>query len=94
MGLVPETKILNERAILLDIGSLEVVEQPATLADHLEQAATTVMVFRVRAEMPSEVADPLGKERNLHSCRSGIPFVGPVLVDRRCLVERHRRNIR
>ena len=93
-GSVTETKVLNERAIFLDVGFLQVVEEPTTLAYHLEQAAATMVVFMVCSEVLGQVVDPLSEQRDLNACGSGIAFVSPVLVYRGCLVERHRRNIR
>ena len=63
------------------------------MADHLEEAATTMMVLRMRTEMTRQVVDALREEGNLNAGRTGVPFVGPVLVDRGSLVERHRRCI-
>ena len=50
-----------------------------------------MMVFGMGTEMTREVIDPLSEQRNLNTRGTGVPFVGPVLVDRRCLFERHRR---
>lgn len=91
-GLIPETKVLNERAILLNVRTLQVVQKTTALADHLQETATPMVVLGVGTEVTRQVVDPLGEERNLYAGRTGIPFVGPVLVDRGCLIERHRRK--
>ena len=59
----------------------------------LHERATTMMVLRVRTKMSREVLDAIREDGNLNPGRSGIHIVGPVLVDRECLIERHRRNI-
>src|SRR5204863_967310 len=61
---------------------LEVVEERAALADHLEQAAAAVMVLVIALEVLGEVRDPLGEERDLDLGRAGVGLVLPVLRDR------------
>ncbi len=45
-GLVPETKLLDERSVGRQITSLEVRQQPAAGTHHLEQTAAAVMILR------------------------------------------------
>ena len=91
-GLVPETKVLGEGAVLHNVRALQVLEQTFALPDHLKETATPVMVLGVGTEVTRQVVDPLGEERDLYAGGTGVPFVGPVLVNRGCLIERHRRK--
>lgn len=59
--LVPETKILDQLPIALQIGPLHVLEKTAPLANHLEQPAAGVMVLLMRTEVIRQVVDPLGQ---------------------------------
>jgi hypothetical protein len=44
---------------------LQVIQEPTTLADELEQAAARVVVVRVRLEMVGKVIDPFAEDRDL-----------------------------
>ena len=57
--LMPETKILNELPIGLQVGPLHVFEEPAPLADHLEQPLPRMMILLVRAEVIRQVVNAL-----------------------------------
>jgi hypothetical protein len=87
--LVTEPQFLNQLAVRLDIRSPEIVQQSATLAHHLQEAAATVVILAVVTEMIREVVDALGQDRNLNLCGPRISLMGPVLLDRRCFVKSH-----
>ena len=61
----PESELGDHRAVALDVGSLQVVQQPAPLADQLEQTAPRVVVVGVRFQMVGEVIDSFAEECNL-----------------------------
>ena len=63
--LMAESKLLNQRTIPLEFRALHVIEEPAALTDHLEEAPTTMIVLLVRAKMIGEVVDPLRQQRDL-----------------------------
>src|SRR5882762_6689721 len=44
----PEPELGNDRSVPLDVGALQVVQQPAPLADQLEQPTPRVVVVGVR----------------------------------------------
>jgi hypothetical protein len=90
--LVTEPQFLNYQAVRLDIGPPQVVQQSATLAYHLQEAAATVVIFAVLTEMIREVVDALGQDRDLNLCRPGVSLVGTVLLNCRCFVESHSLN--
>ena len=43
--LVPQPEIVDELAVARDVGLLQVLEEAAPLADHLEQAAAAVVTL-------------------------------------------------
>jgi len=58
---------------------MQVVKQPATLADQSQQATARVMVFFVRREMLGQLIDPGREQRDLNFRRAtviGGPSVG------------------
>ncbi len=87
--LVPETKILDELPIGLQVGALHVLEKPSPPADHLQQALSRVMVLWVRPEVVRQVVDPLGEQGHLHLGRPLVGAVRLVFLDRRCFFESH-----
>src|SRR6185312_8586643 len=82
-GLVlpPQTELLDQGAVALEVRALEVVEQPATAPDELEQAAARVVVLRVRAQVLGELVDPGGEKGDLNFRRTGVALVPAVLAD-------------
>lgn len=86
---MPEPQVLNQLAVPLDVRPLEVLQQASTLADHLEQAAATVVVLGVFAEMVSQVVDACGQQRDLNGCTASVLFVELVPADYFVLIECH-----
>ncbi len=87
--LVTEPQFLNDRAVRVDIRTPQIVQKSATLAYHLQEAAATVVIFAVLAEMIREVIDALGQNRDLNSGRTGVAFVRPVFFNCGCFIKRH-----
>src|SRR4051794_29867230 len=71
-ALLPEAELLDERAVALEVGLLEVVQQPATLADEHQQAAAGVVILAVLTKMLGEIVDPRGEQSDLDT---GVPGV-------------------
>jgi hypothetical protein len=92
--LVTEPELLNQLTVRLDIRPSQIVQQPATLAYHLQEAAATMMVLSVLAEMIRQVIDALSKDRNLNFGGPGVDFVGPMLLNRRRFIECHCERLR
>ena len=84
-----ETKILNDPAVSIDVRPLEVIQESATLAHHLEQSSPAVMIFGVLLEVVGEVVDTLSEDCDLHPARTSVSFVTTVFSDRRCLLKSH-----
>ena len=82
-GLVPQAQFLDDLAVVVDIRALQVVEQTATLSDHLEEATTTVVILLVGAEVVRQIVDALCEQRDLNASRSTVGLVRPVLLDGR-----------
>src|SRR5919204_1853753 len=81
VSLITETQLLNELAVRLYVGSPQVIQESFTLAYHLQEAASTVVILAVLTKMVREVIDALGQDCDLDSRRPGIAFVGPVLLN-------------
>src|SRR2546423_7885415 len=81
MNLFSDAEFIDDRAVTLDVGLLQIVEKAATAADELEQSAAAVMVLRVRLEMLGEVGDAIREKCDLHFGSSGIAVMGAILGD-------------
>ncbi len=79
--LVAKAKISDDLAVPFDVRALEVVEQPTTTADHLQQALPAVMILGVGTEVTGQVVDVIGENRDLDLRRPGIGVVRAVLLD-------------
>src|SRR5438045_2074862 len=83
----------DQGCVPLIVGSLEVIEQPAALADHDQQPAARVKIFFMRRQMVGQIADPLGQDRYLNLGRSGVALLDGIVADERLLAlgsNRHR----
>src|SRR5215212_6202278 len=89
LGLIPQAQFLDDLAVAVDIRALQVVEQAATLSDHLEEATTTVVVLLVGAKVIRQIVDALREQRNLNASRSTVCLMRPELLDGRALFESH-----
>src|SRR6185369_1850466 len=78
-ALLAQAKLLDQLPVGVGVGALEIVEQLAPQADHLEQAATRVVVLHVRLEMLSEGIDARGEQRHLDFGRAGVAGLALVL---------------
>src|SRR5215217_713363 len=65
--LVPEPQFLDDLPVSVDIRTLQVVEQPTTFSDHLEESTTAVVVLLVGAEVVGQIIDSLSEQRDLNS---------------------------
>src|SRR3954471_12554793 len=76
-----QAETLDDRAVTLDLGLLQVVEQTTALADEQQQATTAVVVVLVRLEVLGEVTDAVTEQRDLHLGRAGVTSGRGVLGD-------------
>src|SRR4029079_4637721 len=72
---------VDELLIPVLIGRLDVIEQPATLADHLEQPSARMVVLAVRLEMFGQIGDALGQDGDLDLWRAGVAGLGRIFLD-------------
>src|SRR5436190_9515536 len=70
--LLPETQLLDQAVVALDVLRLEVREQAAALVDHRQQAAARMVVLVVLLEVLGQVADALGEDRDLDFGGAGV----------------------
>src|SRR5262249_31219792 len=76
--LLADPEPLDQFPVPLPILVLEVVEEAAPGADHLEEAAAGMMVLCERAEVLGQAFDPLAEKRNLDLGRPGVGRMNPV----------------
>src|SRR5437867_4110778 len=76
--LLADPELLDHALVTLEVASLEVVEQAATLSHELEQPTTGVVVLAVHLEVLRQVPDAVGEERDLHLGRPGVAGVPAV----------------
>ena len=72
---------MQELVILRKIVLLQIIEQLAAAACHLQEAAATVKVLAVGAQVLGQMIDASGEERNLDLGRTGVLVVGFVFGD-------------
>src|SRR5882672_3831242 len=77
----PQTEAFDDGLILLGRAALEVVEEFASLIDHLEQSATRGVITLVRGEMVAQPVDTLGEQSDLNLRGSGVLRAAPMLRD-------------
>jgi hypothetical protein len=77
----PEPELGDDSPVALDVGALQVVQQPATLADQLQQPAPRIVVVGVRLEVVGEVIDPFAEDGDLDFGRSGVLLIEAVRLD-------------
>src|SRR6516162_7652101 len=70
-GLSPDTELVDQPFVTGKVAGMQIVQQPAALAYQLEQAATRMMIFRVRAQMRGEL---LMRADSSATCTSGDPL--------------------
>ena len=58
-----QAEFIDDRAIALEIGALEITQQAPAFADLHEQTASAGVVFLVRLEVLGEVVDRFGQQR-------------------------------
>jgi len=72
---------LNDVEIPLRLDALEIVEQAATSAHHLQQSTTACEVLRVLLEVVGEMRDPTREQGNLDLGRPGVGIPSPIRTD-------------
>src|SRR5215475_9975513 len=76
-----QAETLDDRAVALDVGLVQVVQQPTTLTHEEQQTTTRVVVVLVLLEVIGQVADAVTEQRDLHLGRTGVALLRGVLRD-------------
>ena len=79
--LFSQSELVYDCTVALDVYLLQVVEQVSSVTDHLLQTAAAVEVLLVSLEVHGQVVDTGGQDCDLNLRRTGISFVGSVLLD-------------
>ena len=61
-----QAKLADYLLVTFEILSLQVIQQPTTLAYHFEQALSRVVVLGMDFEVVCQVLDPFGENRDLN----------------------------
>src|SRR4051794_23379347 len=80
-GSSTQAEALHDGAVTLDVGLLEIVQEPPALADEQQQATTAVVVVLVLLEVLGQVGDAVREQRDLHLRGAGVALGGGVLGD-------------
>src|SRR5436190_797202 len=80
-GLPAQPQFLDQCPISLQVVLLEIVQEPTTAADELEQPAPRIVILRMRPQVLGQLVDPLRQQRDLHLRRARVGLVRPVLTD-------------
>src|SRR5687768_5983206 len=81
MGSTTQAESLDDRAVARDLGLLQVVQQPTTLADEQQQATTAVVVVLVGLEVLREMRDAEAQQSDLDLGGTGVTLGRGVLSD-------------
>src|ERR1041385_5276487 len=73
--LLANAELVDDGAITLEVGLLEVIDKTAAAADEFEEAAAAVMILRVRLEMLGEIGDAVREKRDLHFRGARVAFM-------------------
>jgi len=72
---------LNDTAIAFSVLRLNIVQKPAPVAHHFEEAPPGGMILLVSFEMFGEIVDPFTEQSDLDFRRSRISRVHPILAN-------------
>jgi hypothetical protein len=79
--LLTDAELLDDVFIGFRIVALQIVEQTAATAHHLEQPAARCVILGVGLEVLGQFADPLAQNRDLHLWTTGVGPVRAVRLD-------------
>src|SRR4051794_32166663 len=82
--LLADAELVDDRAVALEVRLLEVVQKAAATPDQLQEAATAVMVLRVRLEVLRQIGNSAREECDLHFWGAGIAVMRAILGNEIC----------
>jgi len=90
--LLAKTEAIEQGAITIPVRAAQVIEQFTTTADHPEQPAPGMMILDVILEMPRQVVDTRGQQRDLYFRRAGVGFCSLMILQNLSLLARRNRH--
>ena len=79
--LFSQSELADDSTVALNVHLLEVVEQVSSVTDHLLKTAAAVEILLVGSQVLGQVSDAAGEDCDLNLGRTGVSFVGGVLLD-------------
>ncbi len=79
--LLSQSELANDRTVTLNVRVLEIIEQVSSVTDHLLKTATAMEILLVSLEVGGQIVDAGSQNCDLNFGRTGISFVGCVLLD-------------
>ena len=79
--LLSDVQLLDDRTVAFNVNLLEVAQQVSSVADHLGQAATAVVVVMVVLEVLGQIVDAVGQNGDLNLGRTCVTLVDRILLD-------------
>src|SRR5438270_7871435 len=70
-----QAELFDQRAVALQVGALQIGQEASAPAHEHEQSAARVVVLALLAQVPGEVVDALGEQRDLDLRRAGVLLV-------------------
>jgi hypothetical protein len=71
---------LNQALVSIEIVVLKIIQEPSSLADKLQEAASGMVILNVSLEMLGEMLNTLAEQRDLHLRRAGVRLMKPKLL--------------
>ena len=73
--LAAESQFLDQAPVALQVSLLQVIEEPPSASDQLEQSAAGMMILPVGAEMVGQLVDPAREKGDLDLGRARVRIV-------------------
>ena len=84
LDLAAESEFLDQASVALQVALLQVVEQPPTASDQLEQPAAGMMILPMRTEMLGQLVDATRQKSDLDLGRARVCIASAVPGDNFC----------
>src|SRR5882672_3819497 len=80
-NLLADAESRDDALVTFKVLALQVIQQPAAFADHLDQSEARVIVLGMGPEMVGQLLDPLGEDGDLDLRGACIRVVRAKIVD-------------
>jgi hypothetical protein len=81
LRLAAQAQPAYEAPVTFDVLLLQVLQEPAALANHLQETPPRMEIVFVLAHVLGHVPDTAGEQRNLYLRRTRVAVVGRILPD-------------